>query len=150
MYKVYQVMPGETLDSVAKKLGTTIEKLMELNGNIVLTPGMNIIVPTSGNDLFRTHTVKQGDNMYAIAKTYNAKYEDLIKLNGLNKEDYIYPGQELLIPNENVEIYITKEGSTLKDATSSLGADINGLLMQNDTLYLQPDQLIVYKKEKNF
>lgn len=150
MYKVYQVMPGETLDSIAKKLGTTIEKLMELNGNIVLTPGMNIIVPTSGNDLFKTYTVKQGDNMYAIARTNNVNYEDLIRLNGLDKEDYIYPGQEILIPNENVEIYITEEGSTLKDAVSNLGADVNSIIMQNDTLYLQPDQLIVYKKEKTF
>jgi LysM repeat protein len=74
----------------------------------------------------------------------------LIKLNGLDKDDYIYPGQEILIPNENVRIYITEEGSTLRDAASKLGDDVNSILMQNDTIYLQPDQLIIYKKEKNF
>ncbi len=74
----------------------------------------------------------------------------MIKLNGLDKDDYIYPGQEILIPNENVRIYITEEGSTLRDAASKLGDDVNSILMQNDTIYLQPDQLIIYKKEKNF
>jgi hypothetical protein len=42
------------------KLGTTIEKLMELNGNIILTAGMNIIVPANGNDLFTTYNCKTG------------------------------------------------------------------------------------------
>ena len=150
MYRVYQVMPGETLDSIAKKIGTTMEELMKLNGNIVVTPGMNIIVPTNGNDLFRTYVVKQGDNMYMIARDYNVNYEDIIRLNGLDRDDYIYPGQEILIPNEGVGIFITEEGSTLNDAVTNLGVDVNSLLMQNDTIYLLPDQLIVYKKEKSF
>ncbi|MDD4594786.1 MAG: LysM peptidoglycan-binding domain-containing protein [Methanobacteriaceae archaeon] len=150
MYRIYQVMPDDTLDSIARNLGTTIEELMRLNGNVLLSPGMNIIVPTNSNDLFVTYTVKQGDNMYAIARTYNVDYEDLIRLNGLDKDDYIYPGQEILIPNENVEIYITEEGSTLNDAVARLGTDINNILRQNDTIYLLPDQLIIYKKEKSF
>ncbi len=150
MYRVYQIMPGETLDSIAKKIGTTIEELMKINGNIVITPGMNIIIPTDSNDLFRTYTVKQGDNMYMIARNYNVNYEDIIRLNGLEKDDYIYPGQEILIPNEDVGIYISEEGSTLSDAVTSLEANVNSLLMQNDTIYLLPDQLIVYKKEKSF
>jgi len=150
MYRIYQVMPGDTLDSIARNLGTTIEELMRLNGNVILSPGMNIVVPTNSNDLFTTYTVKQGDNMYAIARTYNVDYEDLIRLNGLDKDAYIYPGQEILIPNENVEIYITEEGSTLNDAVAGLGTDINNILRQNDTIYLLPDQLIIYKKEKSF
>jgi len=150
MYRIYQVMPGDTLDSIARNLDVTIEELMRLNGNIIVTPGMSIVVPTSGNDLFATYVVKQGDNMYAIAKNFNVNYEDLIRLNGLDRDDYIHPGQEILIPNENVTIYITEEESTLNDALSSLNTDVTSLLRQNDTIYLLPDQLIIYKKEKNF
>ena len=78
--------------------------------------------------------------------------EDLLiwKCQKPDKDDYIYPGQEILIPNENVEIYITEEGSTLNDAVARLGTDINNILRQNDTIYLLPDQLIIYKKEKSF
>ena len=101
MYKIYQV-GNETLSDIAKKINTTVENLEMLNGISAVIPGSYIIIPTGNNNSdYTTYIVKQGDNMYAIARMYGVDYETLLKLNGLNKDDYIYQNQEVMIPTSN-------------------------------------------------
>ena len=69
----------------------------------------------------------------------------LSMLNGLDNEDYIYPNQVIMIPKENVRIYITAEGDTLQNIIKVINADTNKFLMENNNLYLLPEQLIIYK-----
>ena len=69
-------------------------------------------------------------------------------INGLNENDYIYPGQEILVPNEGVSIYVT-ENDTLRDVASKLGLSEEEIVKQNETLYLLPEQIIIYKKREN-
>lgn len=44
------------------------------------------------------YTVSRGDNVYAIARRYNANMQHIKDINQLNEEALIYPGQTLLIP----------------------------------------------------
>ena len=46
----------------------------------------------------RTHTVKEGDSLWKIARQYGVSIDRLAKLNNLNKDRYIRPGQKLEIP----------------------------------------------------
>ena len=106
-----------------------------------------IIVPNNQNDdWFDTYIVQKGDNLYAIAQKYNISLIDLLNINGLDKDDYIYPNQEIMVPKKNVKVIITKEDDTLNSASKRLGMNTEEMLYQNDNIYLLPEQLLVYKK----
>lgn len=148
MYKIYEVKVGDTASSIANKFKTTIENLQKINGfpnNYEIMVGEFIVVPVETEVLFDTYTVKQGDNMYQIAQKYNADVNDLLKINGLSKTDYIYPNQEILVPTNNVKFIVTEEGETTSSAAGKLNIGIAELLLQNENLLLEPDQVIVYK-----
>ncbi len=147
MYTIYQVQSGDTLENIANKLGVSMEQLMQLNGlnNKNVMPGMYLVVPQV-NNIFAKYIVKKGDNIYEIARKYNIDPNQLLKLNGLNSSDIIYPNQELLIPNANVKIYVTSEGDTLNKIIGELGTSADNIQRQNETIYLLPDQLISIKK----
>ncbi len=136
MYKIYQV-GNETLEDIAKKLNTNVDEIVRLNGTSNIIPGSYIIVPA--NKDFTTYIVKQGDNIYSIAKNNGVDYETLLKVNGLDQNDYIYPNQEIIIPNK--KIYVTKENETIKDIINKL--NINNIKNIED-LYLLKDQMIKF------
>lgn len=136
MYKIYQV-GNENLEDIAKKLNTSVDEIVRLNGTSNIMPGSYIIVPT--NKDFTSYIVKQGDNIYSIAKNNGVDYETLLKINGLDQNDYIYPNQEIIIPNRN--IYVTKENETIKDIINKLNIkDIKDI----EDLYLLKDQMIKF------
>ena len=148
MYKIYQVEMGETLDSIATKLGTDVETLKQINGingNVSLMPGSFLIVPTL-DDRFLTYTVKTGDTIYNISSKYGVDPNLVLKLNGLETENYIYPDQKIIIPNTNYQFYITKKNDTLFNVAQALNKNIDELLQTNEKLYLEPDQMIIYNK----
>ena len=147
MYKIYKVSMGDTLESIAKKFNTTILDLQNINGKDYITMGELIIVPNNQNsEWFEKYIVKAGDNLYSIADKYNISLADLLDINGLDKDNYIYPGQEILVPKSNVKIIITKNNETLRSASDRLGLDDSELLIQNESIYLLPEQLLVYRK----
>lgn len=147
MYEIYTVTTNDSLDTIANKYGVDKELLYQINGfpnNYVLTPNTQIVVPTDKNKIFRYYTVKKGDNIYQIAKQYNIDYDLLLKLNGLDKDDYIYPNQTLLLPRTGLNVYLTQEGDTINEILGNLDTNIDELLRQNKNIYLQPEQLIVF------
>ena len=79
--------------------------------------------------------------MYEIAKKHNTTVEQLKLLNGFD-DDYLYPGEIIVVPNDNVKFYITSEGENLNKILNILGV-VNPL--ENQNIYLLPNQLIVYK-----
>lgn len=152
MYRIYQVEYGDTIEGIASKTGTTSDNIKNINGfnsDNDLVVGSLIVVPNVENQIFQTYTVKQGDTIYSIARTFELDPETLLVLNGLNKSDYIYPNQEITIPLNNVDVYITKEGDTISKITNNLGIDANTLTDENETIFVLEDQLIVHKKEGN-
>jgi LysM repeat protein len=142
MYQIYQVGNGETIDIIAKKLGITVDELKRINGindNITLMSGSYIIIPNNNmNQEYKKYIVKPGDNMYTIARENNIDLDSLLSLNGLNKNDYIYPNQEIIIPINRT--YVTKENDTIKDIIDRLNIDIEKI----DNLYVVRDQIISY------
>ncbi len=144
MYGIYKIQNGDTLDSLAKRYGVSPEILKNLNQNSSFAVGSNIIVPTM-NEYFEIYTIEKGDNLYNIARRYNTDYNLLALLNGINVDDYIYPNTTILVPKRDVKYYITKDNDTLLSVNRLLGGNINKLLSQNNNIYLEEGQLIVYK-----
>ncbi len=48
---------------------------------------------------YRTYEVKPGDTLSKIGREYGVNYMDIVKLNGIEDPDMIYPGQVFKIPN---------------------------------------------------
>lgn len=149
MYRVYQVQLGDTINSIAQKLGVDPELIIAINGitdSSVLQAGNQIIVPVRSDLLFQNYVVEKGNNIYEIAQKYNVDYRALLALNGLSENDYIYPEQTIMVPMPGVNIYSTKEGDTIASVANYFQAPIDQFLAQNDIIYLMPNQLLVYRK----
>lgn len=152
MYRIYQVEYGDTISSIANKSGTTPDNIKNINGfksDSDLVVGSLIIVPREENQVFDLYKIKQGDSIYSIAKQYNIDPETLLLLNGLNKNEYIYPNQEITVPKENVVVYVSRDGDTVDAIVSNFGIDANTLNRENERIFVMPDQLIIHKKEVN-
>lgn len=146
MYDTYIIQVNDTIDTISSKFGTSPEVLKQLNGYVLnLVPGNALVVPRMKNNYLDYYVVNKGDNLYKIANDNNIDADLLAQLNGINKTDYIYPNQTLLIPKAGSILYITAVGDTLSEIAKGLNVSIENLISQNDNIYLQPEQLIVYK-----
>ena len=92
-----------------------------------------------------TYTIKKGDNLYEIARRYNVDVNTLMMLNGLDKDDFIYPNQEIIVPREEVKVYITKSGDTLESILAANNLLLDELYSRNSEIYLLPEQMIILK-----
>ncbi|WP_243031550.1 peptidoglycan endopeptidase [Thermus altitudinis] len=92
----YTVAPGDTLFSLARRYGTTVEELMRLNGleNFLIQPGQVLKVPGKAEG---THVVAPGDTLFSLARRYGTTVEALMALNGLATSS-LKVGQVLRIP----------------------------------------------------
>lgn len=96
---IYVVQSGDSLSSIARKYGVTVELLQAANQILPsqeLAVGQAIVVPTE----YITHTVAAGDTLYSIAQRYGTTVEKLIELNPLTQSDpsYIRVGQLITVP----------------------------------------------------
>ena len=149
MYTVYMVPEELSVSELAKKLSVDLELLKDLNGldsDLDLLQGTYIVVPKKIFSNFISYKVKPGDTIISIARKNDVDYKQLLDLNGLDKDQYIYENQEILVPNKDVKFWITKEGDTLKNVADKLQIKEQEILSQNDLIYLNPEQLIIYKK----
>lgn len=149
MFDSYEIKKGDTLDTIASRFNVSKDYLIDINNLYYVgdfKEGRELIIPKVSDVYFNTYKIEKGDTLYAISKKYNVNPDLLAILNGLNKEDYIYPGQEINVPKEGYSYYVTAEGDTLKIVKDLFDTDYSNLLNQNKTIYLQPEQLIVLKK----
>ena len=100
----------------------------------------------SNNLYYYSYEIKKGDTLYQISKNYDVNTKLLAELNGLDLDDYIYPGQMILIPKKEISYYITKEGDTIKTVSQIFDTSEYNLLDENQTLYLQSGQMIYHKR----
>ncbi|MFN4233122.1 LysM peptidoglycan-binding domain-containing protein [Thermus sp.] len=97
----HTVAPGDTLFSIARRYGTTVEELMRLNGldTFLIQPGQVLRLPQGGE---RIHVVVPGDTLFSLARRYGTTVEELMRLNGLSTPE-LKVGQALRIPAQRGE-----------------------------------------------
>lgn len=104
------VANGETLWGLARRYNSSVEQLRRLNAltpSVVLRPGRRLLigrtVTTAANSSVTArptlqHTVRRGDTLSAISQRYRISVAHLRKWNGLKVDDYLRPGQKLVMP----------------------------------------------------
>ena len=96
----YVVNKGDTLYGIANKFGVTVDNIKKLNNlsSNNLSIGQVLKIPTTTSDSKLTYTVKKGDSLYSIARTYNTTVDEIKRLNNLTSNN-LSIGQTLLLPN---------------------------------------------------
>lgn len=145
MYQIYQIKFNDTKENIASRFNITPEELEIINNNLVIEPGRYIVVPATTNN-YQKYIVQNGDTIYKIASNFNIDPNTLILLNGLNKDDYIYPNEEILIPQEGYGVIITNDNTTLDTIRNY--SDLEEIIRLNTNIYLLPGQTLLYRKEK--
>lgn len=141
----YVVKKGDSLYSIANKLGVSVEALKASNGisgnlinvgQVLTIPGNNMVTP--GNYL--VYTVKKGDSLWSIAGNYGVSVNDLVEFNNLGTT-FLQVGQQLLIPvvgngidnNNSLGItYIVKPGDTLWNIAKKYNVSVSELKNANN------------------
>ncbi len=147
MYEIYKINETDNLKEITEKYKTTEDELIKINGEDLINkiiPNNLIIVPKNKNTKYDYYTVKKEDNIYQIANNNNVDYNTLLKINGLDKDDYIYPNQTIMLPRKDKNTYLTKEKDTLNKIIKDLNIDINTLIKENDEIFLEEEQIIFF------
>ena len=95
--KTHTVAKGETLYSISRKYGLTVEKIKELNklssNELAIGQTLKLAHKT------KTHTVVKGDTFYSISRKYNISVKELQALN--HKKDFsLAIGEKLKLTKE--------------------------------------------------
>lgn len=140
----YVVKKGDTLWSIARAYGLTVDKLKSLN-NLTsnnLTIGDSLIVKDSSEnsdnsssaDNNKYYIVKKGDSLYSIARRNNMTVDELKSLNNLTS-NILSIGQKLIISSgSNVpnNVYVVKKGDTLWSIANNFNVSVNDLKNANN------------------
>lgn len=96
--KVYQTVEGDTLASIARANGISVQTLMWANKleDENIRPGWYLIIlPTDGV----LHKASANDTLPDIAKKYGGNLETIIAFNGLENAEDIDENQLIIVPN---------------------------------------------------
>ena len=146
MYEIYKLDSQDNLSTILEKFNTTLEELIKINGIEIIDNINNIneIIVPQNNNKYDYYTVKKDDTIYNIANQKNIDYNLLLKMNGLEKDDYIYPNQTIMLPRKDINMYITKENDTLNKILKELNTTIERIIEKNNEIFLEEDQIIIY------
>ena len=100
----YVVKSGDTLWSIAKRFGISVDELKKINNltSNSLRVGQTLILSKKEEEPIEenTYVVKQGDTLYSIARIYNISVDELKNINNLTS-DTLSIGQVLKLNNDN-------------------------------------------------
>ncbi len=115
---VYIVKSGDSLWSISKKTGFSVDELKAANNltSNLLNIGQKLKLPVQEEveeTDYDIYLVKSGDSLYSIASNYNVSVDELISFNNLSSTN-LKINDKLLIPKiMATDIYVVKPGDSL-------------------------------------
>ena len=134
----YTVKSGDSLWSISKKFGVSVDEIKQLNnlsGNL-LNIGQNLLIPKKEEvSNTNTYTVQKGDTLYNIAKKFETNVDTLKSINNLTT-DSLSIGQILKIPSDvisdNFNNYIVQKGDTLYGIAQKFNTTVDKIKKLNN------------------
>ncbi len=127
-WKQHKIIKGESLGQIAQRYQTSVSALRQTNrlrGNLI-REGRSLLIPTSAKPLkhytlsaesrrFKglkktgdgrkyVYTVRRGDNLWDLSRTYGISVKQLTSWNGISRRSLLHPDQKLVVwikDNEN-------------------------------------------------
>ena len=138
------VKSGDTLSSISRLHGVSVEKIAEYNGLSDpddIKAGQVLKIPITPNTKWKSqeYTIQKGDTLTSIADKYNTSVGKLAQKNNISDPDVIIEGQTLRVPSptgsqkDGTErtIYIVQEGDTLWMIARKYGVSVAYLINLN-------------------
>lgn len=152
---IYTVKKGDSLYNIARRYETTVNEIVSLNNlkTINLSIGQQLVIPETGESVvslpeYTNYTVKRGDTLYSIARTYNTTVDQIIKDNNLSTQ-VLSIGQNLKIrtpkgvsveecfgvdyePPTNYQTYTVKKGDSLYQIAKKFNTSVDNIKRKNN------------------
>ena len=144
----YTVQAGDTLYSIARRSGVSLNTLLSINGlsqSSIIFPGQSLTVgqsdgrtvsagymPSKTTSTSGTYTVQAGDTLYSIARRSGVSLNTLLSINGLSQSSVIHPGQTLSVSGSASQATATQVSYQSAGSTSGNGTYT---VKAGDTLY---------------
>jgi len=149
------VQTGDTLYSLAKRYGTSIQAIMQANGltSYIIRIGQKLYIPPPGTPPPGPviHTVLPGETLWSLARRYCTTVQAIMLANRL--WDYmIYAGQLLIIPAPSQPagptqplIHTVSSGETLFSIAQRYHTTVAAIMQANhlDDTLIYPGQLLI-------
>ncbi|GEM_PF-572718 len=145
---LHSVRRGESLYAIARRYGTSVGAIRQANGirGNLIRPGQTLVVPRKAGMAWSaparkasvrharggTYTVRRGDTVWDIARSFGVPVSRLRAANGLSRRAVIRPGQKLVIPSGSSR---TRVSATAKSSTRRTGASGTYTVRHGDTVW---------------
>jgi len=138
----YVVQEGDTLYSIARAFGVSVETLQQVN-NItdpsLLAIGQTLVIPGfEGVDgQLATYRIQPGETLPSLAKRFGVTPEVLIRLNHITNPELLYVGQFVIYPEGNGGLpagvmAVAAPGESVAALAARSGQTVWGLTLFND------------------
>ena len=134
----YTVKSGDSLWSISKKFGISVDELKQANNltSNLLSVGQNLYIPSKETDVTTgEYVVVSGDTLYGIAQKYGTTVDNLKSINNLTT-DSLAVGQILKVPTENegtdTNTYTVKSGDTLYGIANKYNTTVDKIKSLNN------------------
>lgn len=132
----YTVKSGDSLWSISKKFGITVDELKQANNltSNLLSIGQNLLIPTKESETTTDeYIVQKGDTLYGIANKFNTTVDNLKSINNLTT-DSLSIGQVLKLPSTtaSTNTYTVKSGDTLYGIANKYNTTVDTLKSLNN------------------
>lgn len=132
----YKVISGDSLYSIARKYGISVDELKKANNltSNALSVGQILVIPTKDTtENQNTYTVVPGDSLYSIARKLNTTVDEIKNLNNLTTNN-LSIGQVLRIPTKasDTNTYTVGSGDSLYSIAKKFGISVDKLKEANN------------------
>ncbi len=136
---IHVVQQGETLFSIARRYGTTVDAILHANGLADprrIYPGQRLVIPGGVQPVesWSAHVVRPGETLRALAVRYDVPWQTLALANRLVNPHLLYAGEVLRIPapGERVgALYAVQPGDSLIGIALRYGVEVWDLVEAN-------------------
>ncbi|MFO7752989.1 MAG: LysM peptidoglycan-binding domain-containing protein [Desulfobacteraceae bacterium] len=88
---------NKRIDSLERNMAEFSDKLSSVGSRDSGAAALKKKVPEEEQNESMFHTVEKGDTLYSISRKYKTSVEQLLKINNLDKDSDIHPGDNLVI-----------------------------------------------------
>lgn len=133
----YTVQKGDSLYSIANRLGTTVTELKKENGLTSNTLQIGQVLRIPAKQIYEgetnIYTVKSGDTLYKIAQNNNTTVDEIKSLNNLTSNT-LQIGQTLKLPSPLIpeDTYTVKSGDSLYKIATKYNTTVDELKRINN------------------